>query len=128
MVLPSLTSIQRLDDELSKRDISLDPDGYFLIYLDRAAGLICAEHYSNLIDEQGLAVDPDTGEVLACRGALRRLPTGIYRGRSAKELGKLLVEDTDPCPLSKLDHALYLGREFQKAEACLLNGTDYVQD
>lgn len=128
MPAPSLTTLQHLDDELSKRDIVLDPAGYFLISLDRAAGLICAEHYSNAINEQGLAVDPDTGEVLACRGELPRVSTAIFKGRSAKELGKLLVEDASPCPLSRLDHALYLGREFQKAEACLLNGTDYVQD
>ncbi|MCF8135408.1 MAG: DUF4346 domain-containing protein, partial [Synechococcus lacustris] len=30
--------------------------------------------------------------------------------------------------ISKLDHALYLGRELQRAEACLENGNDYVQD
>jgi dihydropteroate synthase len=31
-------------------------------------------------------------------------------------------------PLSRLDHALYLGRELQKAELCLEQGIDYVQD
>jgi dihydropteroate synthase len=33
-----------------------------------------------------------------------------------------------PHPLSRLDHALYLGRELQKAERCLNEGSDYVQD
>jgi dihydropteroate synthase len=30
--------------------------------------------------------------------------------------------------LSLLNHALYLGRELQRAEACLEQGLDYVQD
>lgn len=124
----TLSALQQLDDELSNREIALDPSGYFIIYLDHAAALICAEHYSNSIDEHGLAIDPETGEVLACKGALKRQPTATFRGRSAKELGKLVIEDTQPCPLSKLDHALYLGREFQKAEACLLSGEEYIQD
>lgn len=57
-----------IDDKLSKRHIDLDPAGYFIIYLEREAGLICAEHYTNIINEKGLAVDPETGEVIACRG------------------------------------------------------------
>lgn len=31
-------------------------------------------------------------------------------------------------PISCLDHALYLGRELQKAELCLESGSDYIQD
>jgi dihydropteroate synthase len=116
------------DDELSKRFIKLDPAGYFLIYLDRDAGLICAEHYSNDINEQGLAVDPETGEPIPCQGGAQRRPSAIYRGKTAKELGMKITEQADPAPLTYLDHALYLGREFVKAEAALLSGTEYIQD
>jgi dihydropteroate synthase len=117
-----------LDERLSQRFIALDPAGYFLIKLDREAGELIAEHYSNGIDERGLATDPDTGEVLSCRGAGPRKPLAIYRGHSAKELGMALTEGEGPHPLSCLDHALYLGRELQKAERCLEDGSDYVQD
>lgn len=122
--------IQRreLDDQLSRRFIALDPAGYFLIKLDREAGELIAEHYGNGIDERGLATDPETGEVISCRGAGPRTPQMIYRGRSAKELGMALTEGEGPHPLSCLDHALYLGRELQKAEAALESGGDYVQD
>lgn len=122
--------IQRreLDDQLSRRFIALDPAGYFLIKLDREAGELIAEHYDNGIDERGLATDPETGEVISCRGAGPRTPQMIYRGRSAKELGMALTEGEGPHPLSCLDHALYLGRELQKAEAALESGGDYVQD
>ena len=119
---------QALDGRLSQRFIVLDPAGYFLIKLDREAGELIAEHYGNGIDERGLATDPDTGEVISCRGAGPRAPLAIYRGRSAKELGMALSEGEGPFPLSRLDHALYLGRELQKAERCLEEGSDYIQD
>ena len=119
---------RRHDDGLSGREISLDPSGYFLIALDRAAGDIVVEHYSNVINDRGLAADPETGEVLACRGGAPRRPVATYRGCSAKEVGIRLVEEADPCPVSRLDHALYLGRELQRAEACLESSREYVQD
>lgn len=117
-----------LDERLSQRSIALDPAGYFLIKVDAVAGELVAEHYSNGIDDRGLATDPDTGEVLSCRGNGSRTPVATYRGRSAKELGIRLTESTEPLPLSRLDHALYIGRELQKAEACLHSGLPYVQD
>jgi len=122
------TPRRSLDEALSQRFISLDPSGYFLIKVDAAAGELIAEHYANGIDERGLATDPDTGEVLSCRGGDPRAPLATYRGRSAKEVGMALTEAEGPHPLSRLDHALYLGRELQKAEHCLEQGLPYVQD
>lgn len=121
-------SRQELDAQLSKRFIALDPAGYFLIRIDRDAAELVAEHYGNGIDERGLATDPDTGEVLSCRGGGPRRPLAVYRARTAKELGIALTEGPEPHPLSRLDHALYLGRELQRAEACLEQDLDYVQD
>ena len=119
---------QTLDEALSNRFIALDPGGYFLIKIDREAGELVAEHFGNTINEKGLATDPDTGEVIACRGAGPRTPDAVYRARTAKELGIALTEGEGPHPISRLDHALYLGRELQKAERCLVEGSDYVQD
>lgn len=118
----------KLDNELSNRFINLDPDGYFIIYVDHEQGLICAKHFTNAINEKGLATDPETGEVLACKGSLQRTHTTVYTGRTAKELGIKITEEADPCPISRLDHALYLGREFVKAELALINGEEYTQD
>ena len=128
--MTSFSAEQRrdLDERLSQRFIALDPAGYFLIKLDREAGELIAEHYGNGIDERGLATDPETGEVISCRGAGPREPLAIYRARSAKELGMALCEGEGPYPLSCLDHALYLGRELQKAERCLEEGSEYIQD
>jgi hypothetical protein len=120
-------SRQALDDSLSQRFIALDPAGYLLIRVDPEQQELVAEHYGNTIDERGLARDPETGEVIRCQGAGPRTPTAIFRGRTAKELGMLLTEG-EAVPLSRLDHALYLGRELQKAERCLDTGEPYVQD
>lgn len=117
-----------LDDQLSQRFIALDPSGYFLIRVDPSARELVAEHYRNDVDSKGRATDPETGEVLSCRGGSERTPAVCYRGRTAKELGIALTEGEGPHPVSRLDHALYLGRELQKAEACLLQGRTYVQD
>ncbi len=117
-----------LDDQLSNRFIALDPAGYFLIKLDRETAELVVEHYRNDVDERGLATDPETGEVLSCRGAGPRTAAAVYRARTAKEMGIQLTEGDGPHPLSCLDHALYLGRELQRAELALLTGIDYVQD
>jgi dihydropteroate synthase len=117
-----------LDERLSQRHIALDPAGDFLISLDRERGELVAEHYGNGINDKGLATDPDTGEVLSCRGGGPRRPLAVYRGRTAKELGMRITEETAPAPVSRLDHALYLGRELQKAEAALCAGHTYIQD
>ena len=122
------TVIRNLDNKLSQRFIELDPKGYFLIKLDHASNEIIVEHYSNNITDEGIATDPETGEILKCNNTAPRKPIKIYKGRSAKEIGIKLSEGNITPPLSKLDHALYLGRELQRAEVCLINESKYVQD
>ncbi len=125
----SAQALAAIDDKLSKRYIELDPDGYFLIYLDREAGLICAKHFTNTINEKGLACDPETGKPLPVRGKNSRQEAQVFSGRTAKDLCIKIFEDKDnPCPISYLDHAAYLGREFVRAEMALVAGTEYVQD
>jgi dihydropteroate synthase len=121
-------ALSAIDDQLSKRHIDLDPEGYFLIYLDQKAGLICAKHFTNVIDERGLAVDPETGKPIPARGKVERTHTILFTGITAKELCVAIFEETQPSPVTMLDHAAYLGREFVRAEFALLSGRDYVQD
>jgi dihydropteroate synthase len=117
-----------IDRELSNRQIDLDPDGYFIIYVDRENGTICAKHYTNVIDDRGLAIDPETGKVIPAKGSVTRTNTTLFTGRTAKELCVKLLDQTQPCPVSMLNHAAYLGREFVRAEIALLSGAEYVQD
>lgn len=121
-------TIKEIDHKLSQRHIDLDPEGYFVIYLDRQAALICAKHYTNVIDEHGLAVNPETGKPIPARGKVERTHTLLFTGRTAKEICVKIFEETQPCPVGFLDHAAYLGREFVRAEIALITGQDYVQD
>ncbi len=121
-------NLTALDRELSNRHIDLDPDGYFIIYIDREAGLICAKHYTNIINDRGLAVDPETGKVIPAKGKVTRTGTTLFTGRTAKEVCVKLFEHTQPCLVSMFDHAAYLGRELVRAEIALLSGAEYVQD
>ncbi len=121
-------TLKQLDDQLSKRFIALDPGGYFIIYIEREAQLICAKHYTNIINKKGLAVDPETGKVIAVKGKVERTATTLYQGRTAKELAIKVFEEIKPCPVTMLDHAAYLGREFVRAEQALISGENYIQD
>lgn len=124
--LPS--KIRAIDDELSKRELALDPGGYFIIYLDREAALICAKHYTNVIDDRGLALDPETGKPIPARGKVQRTAETLFSGRTAKELCVKIFEETEPCSVTMLNHAAYLGREFMRAQMALESGEEYVQD
>lgn len=128
MSLPVNERIQEIDQELSKRPIALDPGGYFIIYLDRDQELIYAKHFTNMIDERGLAVDPATGKPIPAKGKVMREPVKIFQARTAKELCVEIFERDRSCPITMLDHAAYLGREFQRAEWALANHQEYVQD
>jgi dihydropteroate synthase len=121
-------NLTAIDHKLSNRHIDLDPEGYFIIYLDREAGLICAKHYTNVIDDRGLAVDPETGKVIPAKGSVPRASATLFTGRTAKELCVNILEASQPCLVGMLNHAAYLGREFTRAEVALLSGAEYIQD
>ena len=118
---------KNIDKELSKRDINLDPNGYFLIKIDLINKKIIVEHYLNKIDKKGLAIDPDTNMPITCREENVRKYNKIFMGDTAKEVG-ILISEKEEGLISKIDHALYLGRELQKAEECILKNIEYIQD
>ena len=119
---------EEVDAALSNRFIALDPVGYFLIAVDRERMEICASHHANVIGEDGRARDPRTGEVIPCDGSYEPPPPTRFRGRTAKELSVEILERGDGAWCSMMSHANYLGREFQRAEACMTSGDEYVQD
>ena len=123
-----IKSINLLDDKLSKRQIELDPKGYFLIKIEPKTNELILEHYLNDIDQKGRAIDPESGEPIGCKTKSRNQPSNIYRGKSAKQLGIQISEGHGPFPISHLDHAIYIGRELQRAEQCLTTGKQYIQD
>ena len=116
-----------IDKELSNRNINLDPNGYFLIKIDLVNKKIVIEHYLNKINKQGLAIDPDTNLPITCKEENIRKYNKIFMGDTAKEVG-ILISEKEKSLISKIDHALYLGRELQKAEECILKNIEYIQD
>ena len=115
------------DKKLSQRDIVLDPLGYFIIKIDQNNKKIVVEHYLNNIDSKGIALDPLTNKPIQCNKQSKRQYNEIFEGNTAKAIGILITEKNNNL-ISKLDHAMYLGRELQKAEECLLKNDKYIQD
>ena len=115
------------DKKLSQRDIVLDSSGYFIVKIDQINKKIVVEHYLNNIDEKGIALDPITNKPIQCDKQNKRQYNKIFKGNTVKEIGILITEKNNNL-ISKSDHALYLGRELQKAEECLLKNNEYIQD
>jgi len=117
----------RIDNNLSNRYIDLDPNGYFIIKVDLEENNIILEHFLNNINDDGYALDPETNEPIKCDSQKKRVSNEVFKGISAKQLGILITEDRNDL-ITKFDHALYLGRELQKAEECLYKKLPYIQD
>lgn len=79
----------------------LDPSGFLVIYPDRTRGLVL-EHYQK-------------DGVLDC----------VIEGATPSAVGATAIERG---LVSRLDHAVYLGRELARAEESLRTGEPYVQD
>ena len=123
----SLDEKIKIDNNLSNRYIDLDPNGYFIIKVDLEENKIILEHFLNNINDDGYALDPETNEPIKCDSQTQRVSNEVFKGISAKQLGILITEERNDL-ITRLDHALYLGRELQKAEECLYKKLPYIQD
>ena len=117
----------KIDNDLSNRYIELDPKGYFIIKVDLEEKKIILEHFLNNINEDGYALDPETNEPIKCDSQSKRVSNEVFEGISAKQIGILITEKRNDL-ITRFDHALYLGRELQKAEECLYKKLPYIQD
>ena len=92
-----------------KKDVKLDPKGFFVIEIDRKENLIRIEYYSNIYKDNKIV-----------SGKLEK----VFTGNKADALS-----DTISTHIQKLrqEHYMYLGRELQKAQIALENNTKYVQ-
>jgi tetrahydromethanopterin S-methyltransferase subunit A len=82
--------------------IQKDPAGYVLIFADHVAQRLVVEHYTTEDERTLVLVGQD--------------PDALAQGLLAHGL------------LSTLDHAVYVGRELERAAAALASGRIYVQD
>ena len=116
-----------IDNNLSNRYIDLDPNGYFIIKVDLEKNKIILEHFLNNINDDGYALDPETNEPIKCTAKNKRDSNEVFEGISAKQIGIMITEERNDL-ITRYDHALYLGRELQKAEECLYKRLPYIQD
>ena len=116
-----------IDNNLSNRYIDLDTKGYFIIKVNLEENKIILEHFLNNINDDGYALDPETNEPIKCDSQNKRVSNEVFKGISAKQLGILITEERNDL-ITRFDHALYLGRELQKAEECLYKKLPYIQD
>ena len=123
----SLDAKIKIDNDLSNRYIDLDPNGYFIIKVDLEENKIVLEHFLNNINDDGYALDPETNEPIKCDSKYKRASNEVFEGISAKQLGILITEERNDL-ITRIDHALYLGRELQKAEECLYKKLQYIKD
>lgn len=94
----------------SQKDVILDPNGFFIIELDKKNKYIRAEYYSNVYKNKKIV-----------SGILKM----VFVGKKADELCDTIVKNV---PQLLPNHYLYLGRELKSAEIALINNTKYVQD
>lgn len=89
-------------ERVSNKDWIHDPEGFFLILLDRESRIIVCEHYT----QEGVFNE-------------------VIRGTEAEDIARTAVKRG---LVSRLDHAAYLGRELAKAEIALKLELHYTQD
>ena len=116
-----------IDNNLSNRYIDLDPNGYFIIKVDLEENKIILEHFLNNINDEGYALDPETNEPIKCDSQNKRVSNEVFKAISAKQLGIMITEERNDL-ITRFDHALYSGRELQKAEECLYKRLPYIKD
>jgi len=85
------------------KDWKMDPEGYFLIKVDRDAGLI----------RVGYCTVPDNVMIAE------------ITGKNALEIVNTLIREN---MISTLQHAADMGIELEKAELALCQGLEYIQD
>jgi len=118
--IKSLEEKIKIDNDLSKRYIDLDPKGYFIIKVDLEENKIILEHFLNNINEEGYAIDPETNEQIKCDSQDKRVINEVFEGISAKQLGTLITEARNDL-ITRFDHALYLGLDIGHDQISLLS-------
>ena len=92
-----------------QKDVILDPNGFFVIEVDRKQNRIRIEYYSNVYKNKRII-----------SGILEK----VFSGNKADALCDTIVKNV-PNLLS--EHYMYLGRELQRAQCALEKNKKYVQ-
>ena len=92
-----------------RKDVVLDPKGFFVIEIDNKISEIRVEYYSNVYRNKKIV-----------SGKLEK----VFQGKKADALCDTIAKHI---PGLLPTHFMYLGRELQKAQNALENNKKYVQ-
>jgi len=95
--------------KIPQKDVILDPNGFFVIEIDRNHNEIRVEYYKNVYKKEKIV-----------SGILK----SVFTGKKANSLCDTISNNV---PNLLPTHYMYLGRELQKAEISLNKNTKYVQ-
>ena len=93
----------------SRKDVILDPKGFFVIEIDRNNKEIRVEYYSNVYKENKIV-----------SGKIEK----VFTGDKADAISDTIAKNV---PELLPEHYMYLGRELQKAQDSLEKNTKYLQ-
>ena len=96
-------------EKTSKKDLKLDPNGFFVIEISKKDKNIRIEYYSNVYKKNRIV----TGNLQM-----------VFTGKKTDALCDTIAKHI---PNLQPEHYMYLGREIQKAENALKNNKKYVQ-
>jgi hypothetical protein len=95
--------------KLAEKDVILDPNGFFVVEVDKKHNEIRVEYYSNVYKKKRIV-----------SGILQK----VFSGTKADALCDTIVKNVpDLLP----EHYMYLGRELQRAQCALEKNKKYVQ-
>ncbi|MBW1974347.1 MAG: DUF4346 domain-containing protein [Deltaproteobacteria bacterium] len=93
--------------------------------IDRAAIIAGEKEFRYRLDPMGyFRISIDNGEIIVEYRA-DDVTLKTYRGKKAARLQHEIARDG---VVSEISHAIYLGRQLERAERCLKDGTPFVQD
>ncbi|MDI6807161.1 MAG: tetrahydromethanopterin S-methyltransferase subunit A [Candidatus Aenigmarchaeota archaeon] len=104
-----------------KKDVVLDPKGFFTIFIKPESKKIVVEHYTTEWDEEALKNYDGNWKKCMKSHKLNK----VIEGGNAEEICHTVIRLG---LVSRLEHAAYLGREIQKAEIALKNNLQYEQE
>jgi hypothetical protein len=93
----------------SEKDVILDPNGFFVIEVDKKQKQIRVEYYSNVYKKNKIV-----------SGVLEK----VFLGKKAGSLCDTILKNV---PVLIPTHYTYLGRELQRAQCSLEKNKKYIQ-
>ena len=92
-----------------EKDVKLDPNGFFVIELDKKEEQIIVEYYSNVYKGKKIV-----------SGFLEK----VFIGKKTDALCDIISKNV---PRLLPEHYMYLGREIQRAQCALEKNKKYIQ-